>query len=387
MKKPTIILFDDENDMQRRYSEKLDSKTYDIEPISEVEFRTEVDALKERQKESRLGKTFEPCTKIDETSILIVDQDLISASEEFKFLTGESVAYLVRCYSYCGLIMTINQFGFNSFDLTLKGHPESFADVNIGGAQIDNPGLWGKSREGFRPWYWPEIPNFLKTYSQRISDALENLKKPILNTLGLDKPAIFPKSVGQFIGNDPAETTFEQFVFESDNGLQIKDKLNDPRLIARIAASRISCWLESIVLPGQDILVDAPHLVSRYPSLLIGDHSQRDLWNKTTAIEPSNTLPLDQKKLEKYKFQKEFWLSRPAWLGKELIRSQEIDEISKPWKKEDSKFLFCEDSSTFEKKETCAEFDAEVDSPYNQRYVHAIQFKDVSYSQKFRLLK
>src|SRR5258708_4989570 len=73
--------------------------------------------------------------EFDAADILIIDYDLLHLDE--SYLTGENVAYLARCYSRCGLIVGMNQFDHgNAFDLSLKGHPESYADVNISAKQL-----------------------------------------------------------------------------------------------------------------------------------------------------------------------------------------------------------------------------------------------------------
>ena len=54
-----------------------------------------------------------------------------------------------------------------------------------------------------------------------------------------------------------------------DSGLS--DEPWDQGGIERVAAARLGKWLERLVLPGQNVLVDAPHLVSRFPSLVAAD--------------------------------------------------------------------------------------------------------------------
>ena len=112
--------------------------------------------------------------KIDNASIFIIDYDLLSSQEEGEekneefftgSLTGEIVAYLVRCFSKCKLIIGLNQYGNNPFDLTLRGDLDSFADLNLGGDQLDNPNLWmgdwQDSEQEFRPWSWPNLCDLL----------------------------------------------------------------------------------------------------------------------------------------------------------------------------------------------------------------------------------
>ena len=206
-----------------------------------------------------------------------------------------------------------------------------------------------------------------------------------MEVLGLDDIFLLPKSTSQFIGTDPSKTTFEDFAQSPGRGLSPKDRVVDKEDLARIAAARISKWLERMVLSGQDILADAPHITSRFPSLLVLDHTKIENWNKLTKFVDYKDLPLDHKKIEQLRFKKDFWLSRPAWFWRKIADAQEITEVEKPWETEISDFRFCEDSSTFEKKDLCKEFTADVESPYKQRYVHAESF-DATYQPLFRLL-
>ena len=130
-------------------------------------------------------------------------------------LTGEIVAYLVRCFSKCKLIVGLNQYGSNPFDLTLKGDLDSFADLNLGDQQLDNPNLWkSDSREEYRPWSWPNLSNSIHDFDRRIREVQEKLNKPICDVLGFDPDAfqLLPREIEQFIGKyekkETVQTTF-----------------------------------------------------------------------------------------------------------------------------------------------------------------------------------
>lgn len=155
-------------------------------------------------------------------------------------------------------------------------------------------------------------------------------------------------------------------------------------MIGRIAVTRISKWLERLILPGQDTLVDAPHLVSRYPSLLKEELTDIVTWNKTARFGSYIDLGLDHRKIEEFRFKKSCWLSRPTWFWRGLSECQKIKEVSAPWEKKSTDFAFCEDDSKFHKREECKEFIAESDSPYVQRFVFG--FEDVDYRPKVRLI-
>ena len=81
------------------------------------------------------------------------------------------------------------------------------------------------------------------------------------------------------------------------------------------------------------------------------------------------------------------WLSRPAWFWNGVYKCDKIKEVKEPWKVDEPKFVFCEDSSTFEPKDSCKEFYSAVESPYNQRFIHAKLFDAVDYAPKVLLIQ
>jgi hypothetical protein len=151
--------------------------------------------------------------------------------------------------------------------------------------------------------------------------------------------------------------------------------------LARVSAARISKWLERLVLPGQDILVDAPHLVSRYPSLMTGDVMDIETWNRTARLVSHEDLGLRTDLIEPFRLKKDHWLSRPVWFWDEVRECQDILEVREPWKMERPNWVFCEDASRFY-EEGCREFIADVASPFARRFVK--NFEGVDYRPKVR---
>jgi hypothetical protein len=389
-----IVVFDDDEGFAEGYVKRLLKletvvQEFKINRMSKSDFEKQLSLLRGRREETRSGKKWtEKSIALDEVSILIVDFDLLTVS---SFLTGEEVAYLARCYSKCGLIVGLNlesrkRFSDSYFDLTLKGHPESFCDLNIDSAQLDNPRLWMDGGKGFRPWYWPHLPKQLDSIENKVQDVMKHLKTPIVRFFHFDKMLqLFPSSTLQFLGGNPAESTFKDFVNLSGNGLRGKDIATE-EMIGRIGSSRVSKWLERLVLPGQDILVDAPHLVSRFPSILKGNPEDVEKWNKTATFSDEDELGLNLENIDGFTFKPRHWLSRPAWFWNSVYSCGKIKEVTEPWNSVTPKFAFCEDSSTFEKKEDCKEFYASIDSPYNRRFIHEAQFPKVDYAPKVLLL-
>jgi hypothetical protein len=378
--KKKILFFDDDEGLARRWADKLErltfvSKTFDVQHMTNVDFKQVKNGLNDRRKQARVGDkglVMNWNHQLDKIAILIIDFDLLKFDPD---VTAESIAYLARCYSRCGLIVALNQFSRKpNFDLTLKGHPESFADLNLHDSQIHNQGLWKEPWKGFRPWIWPLLPQALEKHENRIKEVLPALNEPILTFLGLDRIGhLLPRSTIEFIeskNRTPEATTFRQFVEESNQGLQALDKPLDDQSIARIAASRVHKWLEKLVLPGQDILVDAPHLVSRFPSLLKEDPKARKAWNNVITLGTPRTKFMHTDVVEKFRFKRENWVSRPCWFWGDLSSCEEIIEVKDPWKTiQKSDVVFCEDFSTFELRSKTKEFVADMPSPFVRRYV------------------
>jgi hypothetical protein len=395
--KKVIRVYDDMGGRGEKYASVLRKmqavRKYfeDVESIQHEDFTHELQELNERQRRTRLGKKWEDKTiLLDQTSVFVIDYDLLKVSKD-AYLTGDNVAYLARCFSNCGIILGLNidlrTAGENPFDLTLRGHPESYCDVNIGSKQLGNAGLWGRKKEGFRPWCWPQLPDYLKSFEDKLTEIANHLDNPIGDFLGIKNLIKYsPKSVREFIGGDPTGITFRKFVEKSGNGLRGRDKSASDDIVGRIASARLSTWLEHLVLPGQDLLVDAPHLVSRYPSLLEGDHSDIGIWNRTTSFDTFDKIGLNHETIEEHRFKKVRWLSRPAWFWPDLSRSAKIIEIREPWEAETTKYVFCEDSSNFHEQRHCKKFNMESESPFNRRFVRYLTDEGVNYQPRVRLL-
>jgi len=387
--KRKIYVLDDDSTLEQGHAQRLESieavsRGFEVIPMASREgsFKTALDCLEKRRKIARSQSSFvaqDECA-FDDADILVIDYDLLDITPD-SYLTGESIAYLARCYSRCGLIVGLNQFGSNSFDLTLMGHPDSYADLNIGSRHLDNPGLWSVPwGEGFRPWSWPLLPKALEAFRRRCSQATEHLGDRVLAFFSLEsRTSMLPRSVTQFIGKGekPEDVTFQRFVTDSGNGLRRKDKPMSQEAVARIAAARLSKWLERLVLPGQDVLVAAPHLIKRYPSLLHGDRNDVGTWNtvaSSSLCEPAN---VEEELLEAFRFQEGEWLSRPAWFWHEISSCEEVEEVANPWETDMARFVFCEDVSRFMLNEESLEFVADMRTQFLRR--HVAHLDDIDY--------
>ena len=421
MSKKQILIYDDVEQRANGFKDKLgeglgkanQSDDFNVVSLEHGKFLNAIKALEQRRIEFREREIDlenipkDEAEEIDNASIFMIDYDLLDSQEneskkdEMKlftgFLTGEIVAYLVRCFSRCKLIIGLNQYGSNPFDLTLRGDLGSFADLNLGEKQLDNPGLWKSnwedSEQEFRPWSWPNLCDLLHDFEKKVEDVQDNLEKSIGKFLKFDKELfqVLPREIVQFIEKQEKkehyQTTFWEFLTESGNGLRLKDteklkKGMNVHILARVGAARISKWLEQLVLPEQDILVDAPHLVARYPSLIEGDKEEIGTWNSIAQLVKPDKLGLKTELIEPYKFDKEHWVSRPVWFWDKLRECERIREIIEPWLTVKPGWVFCEDTSYFEYRENCEEFLAETASPFTRRFVKKVD--DVDYRPRVR---
>lgn len=386
--------------LRRRFAELPD---FEVTSLSIQGFMDAIVRLEKRQRQARenTGKTTGKFSEdngdhpFDNTDVLLVDYDLVrlgstESTSSTQAESGERVCYLARCYSTCGTIVAYNQFSYQAaFDLTLRGHIRSFADLNVSTDSAASAGLWTDSYTGFRPWSWPTLANAHERLNRRAEAIVDHLNKPILSTLGLADDGVYDLFTREQLEllspmTDPKLATFEDFVRGASIGLRPRDQLFGPQSTARVAAARIGKWLERSVLPDQNILVDAPHLISRFPSL-IGEPNTEDHWNATCRLmAPLSDLGIDLEKLTTYRFAAEDWLSRPAWLWPGVSGDSTVSEVKDPWSPRPDNLVFCEDVSRFRARRTATEFVADVAPEFARRYIQRLS--KVNYVPTVRML-
>lgn len=385
-----VAICDDENQNRELWRDELGKipefeSRFEVQLIiaealeGESEFKQAIDGLAKRRARARDSEKSSFCEEenlFDKIDLLIVDYDLIKAVHG-RWITGEEIAYLARCYSRCKTIVAVNQFGSNPFDLNLTGRfPDSFADVNLGDKQVTNPGLWSEpsALNSFRPWYWPLLPKLISDMEARIVDVQGgNLDRPIKDVLGFNDEAwrLLPRETIAYITPRNLKKAHDQLtvrdvIEDSEIGLRPKDKPMDDDAIARIAASRLGQWLDYAVLAAQDILVDAPHLVERYPSLTGATAVTIEKLNEFARIASPDELRLEAR-LAELAFTKSYWLSRPAWYWPLVTQAEWIEEVRNPWGVVAPDAFFCEDVSRFEPMANTREFRIRVSSVYDTR--------------------
>ncbi len=382
----TVLVIDDRPEEVRSWADRLRAilqtlaLDYDVQELGGEGISDELKVLRERRRAARDHRpSGDEGIRIDGADVVVVDWDLVDA--EVPGLTGSDVAYLARCYSLCGLIVLVNppHLRENRFDLSADPFLESFADVHLGDQQLDNVGLWGGNQVGFRDWSWPNIPDAVDRLRRCEQEVLKHPDEPILQHLGLmGEMDHLARVAARFITIEgerarPEATTFRQFVEEAPGGLTGRDRKNasEESIIARVAAGRITRWLNAAVLPRQEFLVDAPHLLMRFPSLLAGDPTDRRAWDSACdlARHDRGADAVDPALADVARFQPDRWLWRPAWLWPTLLSTPDIPENEAPWDVPPLDWLFCEDLSRFLPDDETRRYVVGLDSRFRRRFV------------------
>ncbi|MBF0181189.1 MAG: hypothetical protein HQM03_14295 [Magnetococcales bacterium] len=371
-----------------------------VELCPEDELKQGLQNLMSRRAAAR-GKSewSESGTVFDGAEIVVIDYDLAHISGG-SLITAETMARLCRAFTDTPVILIMNQYREFDFDLSLRGHPDSRADLNIKSEHLSRPRLWHFNADDssqFRPWYWPELSSAAERQKKRVADLLENgnLEVSILEHLGFtetETERMWSNALGFLHPKDPRSATFRTFVQESGKGTDVKDdrpltESRHPcaqRAVARIAAARIAKWLDKLVLASQDILVDLPHLVERMPCLVPKDHrNDVTAWNAFVTLEENPKTDADL--LRRFGFQKPHWLSRPAcwWTrideDRELRMARKEDRLGNP-----NDFVFREDSSDFANRDDSQEFRADFDCIFDRRSLTEVD--GLEYGPRVRLV-
>jgi hypothetical protein len=340
------------------------------------------DGLEKRRRAAQTGAQDAPAWgthDLDSVDVLILDYNFVQL-EHANGLTGHRLAYLARCYSNAGYIVVLNQFGENRFDLTLNGHTSTFADVQLGLRQIVNPGLWSdEDWPAFRPWSWPVVPADRARLNRLTEKVAADLDGGVLAHLQLgDRAGALSRTTRQFLFDD--SVTFRRFVLESGNGFETSDLPFGDEVLPRLAAARLTKWLEHVVFTGQDLLIDAPRLLSRYPSL-ISSSDLVELVDVPLTRDWQNKLHLGYADDQRYA--PVDWLSRPAWWRSGLLADERIAENLEATSP-DLDVRFAEDASRFLPDADVDGFVADLVTPFVQRFVRRDRDEAVEYQPELR---
>lgn len=405
----TIQILDDEPGKRERFRDSIlsagISDGYDIRFISEKELTASFTAMLARQNRFREDSFWSAESAgdmpLDNVDILIIDNEL----REFfgktgVFTSADEVAYMARCFSTCKLIVVVNRTTSNPFDLTgnfsYLGQFEAFSDIEIGQTQLSSKALWGTGAAEFHPWTWFILPRWVDEFDKRVLDTESALleKTSILSFFDLENVKEWlPRRITQTLGSGK-DYSFEEFVRSSPFILSAKDRAvlrgkqigeASIRNLAPIVAARLWKWLEVQLLPELDVLIDAPHLTTRFPSLLAGDQTDIDVWNAIAVRHDRDVPNLKMDSIERYRFSKFHWLTRPAWYWRGVMDEPDIPDVNEPWNIEYVPFVFCEDISRFAVEEQAKSYRASVDSPFGLRYIKKLDGVDYQPIQRLAL--
>ena len=233
-----ILVYDDMPERSAKWAATIRAVCNDaiVQTPNKAEYQSLLEVIDSRRKRWRTGITAEDSSErhaADTADVIIVDYDLIHYSLHGD--TGNTLAYLLRCYTTCGIIVVLNEYGNNVFDLTLGRMDPSFGDLDLGELQLGNVGLWSRDVRGYRPWHWPVIPDARLDFERCVDDAEQSLNERIVEVLELERVLDWiPHSVRERLSRPKRieELTFLDSVTTSLGGVANKDRLN-PHQIAR----------------------------------------------------------------------------------------------------------------------------------------------------------
>lgn len=396
-----VIVCDDEPATAEQWTSEikdaLPEGQYELAPVpSNNDIKKAIQVLL-RRKASKHERTVcaDDCL-FDKADVLILDYDLFHVDDQNTRYTGEGVARLARVHSECGLIIVLNQFLDAQFDLGLRGHIDSFADLNLEGDLVGRDGLWKKGPwTEFRPWSWPVIHDSAKRFRVRETVLTETsaLDRSITEAVGMrasDAARLSDTAFGFFAPDardfeNLAKVTFAEFIagnasgIESEGGSALLD--TDPAACARVASSRIAKWLEREVLGPQDVLVDVPHLLQRCPYLLAGDISDLNTWN--AALFNGQASIIDAVPQDAW-FADDRWLDRPALWWPRVEANEAVRKLRGNFDFANAPdFVFLEDASRFATIAEATEFRSGFHNAYDRRYL--MKFDSIRYAPQRRL--
>ena len=325
----------------------------------------------------------------DQNDILIIDYDLILVDDDRTQHTGEGIGRLARMYSDCAVVVVFNQYDQFDFDLSLRGHLESHADLNLTVELLEMPGLWTESPwQGFRPWSWQTLAKAVESQRARETTFRRNLDKSIVDTFGIeadDALGMSDSAVG-FIAPKARDfdglraMTFRSFLSMTAASRDVESLLSsDESAAVRFGAARIGKWLDREVLGPQDVLIDMPHLLQRFPFLLGQEVGNVEAWNATIHKKDGLKQHIDNS----YWFEPAICLSRPAVWVRRLEADPKFSE-----QRSDFDYslvpdvVFMEDCSVFEDISRGTEFRAGFHNSFDRRYVKII--RDMRYGPQRR---
>ena len=386
-----ILILDDDQARAEEWKREID-KTLNGEAKITVHDNTNVSRviseLHQKRLKAREGD-YQTVAELDAIDLLIVDYDLLGLDSKghSAWSTGAEVAYAARLMSKVGPIVVVNQYGTNSFDLTMRRTSPSYADLDLGSKHITSPELWkDEGFEGFRPWHWPNLRSEPSRFRDLSNFVLENLDNPVIQVLGLelsdyDSPRyISPELLARLGLSREGGITFKQLLvgFKKEDGKYQPNPISvfnilekdaelvkdmPPDVLSRLGAAVLSHWIERLILPNQELIADVAHLAYQYPWLLENPESQTT-WQNLVRLDSAVGL---RNELANHTVSPACLVSRPAYWAKQARREVEMPESFSMARVPN--LAFCEDSSSFAHKGECKSFPSDLQTFDRERWV------------------
>ena len=376
-----ILIVDDDTERSLGWKASIDSKRLagegaDVSALSRDQSSKLIVDIDARRRLARSGTNpFDTTSPLDDVDVLVLDYDLEELEDEGTTSTGLLVAMLARAFSRTKLIVLVNQFGTNKFDLTMTAAARSNADFDVNEAQILNPTLWERSRiEGFAPWAWEDG---ILAASARVDAAVDwvrrRLDEPVLQSLGFDvtpeaaaSGSLIAKELWQECVDAPSRT-FRQMVgdarFLTPRDREAIQQFDES--CSRVAATLVVHWLDRWVIPANEVLIDLPHLVSADPWLL-RDRTTCAGWQASVGVAGIEALV---PAVRAHEFQPGLPISRPAVWRQRVAVDLALREPS-GFKYDDfPDMVFCENTSRFEQFALTKPFSSRLPVGDPQRFV------------------
>jgi len=395
---PVVVICDDDDQRVGEWGDRVDEVldgAMSVVALDPEQFAKAVAALKLRKMRGKAApEAAQPddADVFDEAAVVLLDSDLTPDPESPGWRSpeelirthlagsmGGDVAHLVRTLTGAGAVGVINQYWkTRTFDLTMTKVAHEVADVYISEEDLDSPRLWGVEGDaGYKPWSWPRLiclPDLISA----AADAC-NLDDPVLQSLDLSDSEILDRFYDpqlEVLGLDISpECTFRAAANSDELGLQRKEQTTEP-ILKRVAVSVVRRWLERLVLPSQNILIDMPHLMQHNP-WLVPDRSNLSAWNASTewwyGVDAVPSIATDA-----WNPAASALLGRNVWNVAQLPPAPTRDRVlaSDP--------VFCEDSSTFVELSDATDFSSDIAGPFSQRFIQRVS--GVEYSPRRRLV-
>lgn len=398
--KVRVVVCDDDSTRVQGWASRLrdllNENAFTVTPLSPGEFGEAVRALHERLRASKTGATprDDAARRLDEADILVIDSDLtpdpgaqIDTQDEQvidEYLVaeyGSNVARLARAYSTAGVLVVVNHiYKQRTFDLTMMRFADLPADAYVTATDLDNRGLWEGAASGeFRPWLWPNLSHLPPPDSTVLEGA--TLDSTVVESLGLDASQVDLIADKQwerlsFDAEPPETATLRDIAMSPSFGIgPIPDASAPDDQLLRVAKSAVRRWMEHVVLPSQNVLVDLPHLLQDRPWL--ASHARKNREELSGLV--SRAWMGDQGiAAEAYEADLSAFIGRAVWRVDRLPARGPDERL------DSEDLIFCEDTSDFRQPTEAREFESDILGPFQSRFV--AKLTDVEYTPIRRLL-